>query len=199
MFARSKKKFADPKFEEMLPVIRRQARRAFWDRSPDEREELIAETIANAYCAYCGLIERGKAAVAYPTPLARFAIRQICAGRRVASRLNVHDVTSSYCQQAKGVCVEGLGFQDNTQSRWQEVVAEDKTAGPAEIAATRIDFAAWLQSLRPRMRRIAKLLAVGETTQEAAKAFELSPARISQIRGELRSHWFAYQGGPAVA
>jgi hypothetical protein len=41
------------KFLEMLPSIRRQASVAFRNTSPDMREELIAEVVANAYHGYC--------------------------------------------------------------------------------------------------------------------------------------------------
>jgi DNA-binding NarL/FixJ family response regulator len=59
----------------------------------------------------------------------------------------------------------------------------------AEIAAARIDVAAWLRSLAPRNRRIAKTLAMGETTTDVAQKFHLSRPRVSQLRDELKSSW----------
>jgi hypothetical protein len=47
-------------------------------------------------------------------------------------------------------------------------VVEDRNAGPAEVAATRIDFSDWLATLPERNRRIAETLATGECTSSVA-------------------------------
>jgi hypothetical protein len=62
------------------------------------------------------------------------------------------------------------------------------------VAAGRIDFGNWLQVLTARLRRIAKVLATGESTTRAAKRFSVSPGRISQIRQELKQSWETFQG-----
>ena len=186
-------------FEELLPAIKQQAVVAFRSLPPSDREDLVAETVANAFCAYQRLVERGKAEIAYATPLAQYAIRQIRSGRRVGNRLNIKDVSSEYAQRAKGIQVERLDTRDESRGTWQEVVVEDKTAGPADIAAMRIDFAAWLKLLKPKIRRIAKALATGETTKDAARKFRLSPSRISQLRRELLDSWREFQGEHALA
>ena len=48
-----------PTFEELLPSITKQARIAFRDKPRSEREELIAEVVANCFVAYVRLLERG--------------------------------------------------------------------------------------------------------------------------------------------
>ena len=58
----------------------------------------------------------------------------------------------------------------------------------------RIDFSDWLKSLSRRLRRIANLLATGETTGAAAKKFRVTPGRISQIRRQLEQSWRTFQG-----
>ena len=75
-------------FLAMLPQIRRQASIAFCHRGAEARDELIQEVIANAYRAWVRLVKRERAEMAFPTPLAQFAIRQVRAGRRVGIRLN---------------------------------------------------------------------------------------------------------------
>ena len=124
---------------------------------------------------------------------------QVRAGRKVGSKLNIKDVSSEYCQHRKGVRVERLDRYDVVESGWREILVEDRRATPADIAATRIDFADWLKSLTPKMRRLAKALATGETTQVAACKFRLSPARISQLRRDLQQAWQTFQGELAVA
>ena len=124
---------------------------------------------------------------------------QVRFGRRIGQQLNVNDVTSKYCQQAKGIRVGRLDEYDEAQDRWLEIVVEDKTASPADVAAMRIDCPIWLKSLQPRLRRIAGTLAMGEPTSAAANKHQVSSARLSQLRRELKSAWYEYQGEPAVA
>ncbi len=182
-------------FLAMLPTIKEIARYAFRARRAEMREELIQEVIANAYIAYTRLVALGKQNVAYPTPLARYAIRQVCSGRRVGGRLNVRDVLSP---SARGrVTLERLD-QLNGEGVWKEAIVEDRKAGPAETAAARIDMADWLRSLPRRARRIARVLANGESTSGAAKNFGVTLGRISQYRRELETSWRQFQGEAAV-
>jgi hypothetical protein len=181
-------------FVAMLPAIRRTAQITFRKIRPELRDELIEEVVANCYVAYVRLIERGQADRALPSPLARFAIAQVRAGRRVGNRLRISDALSSYAQYRKQFFVEPLDQYDEEEECWQQVLIEDKRATPAEVAACRIDFAEWLRRLTARLRRIALALASGETTKDAAKQFGLSPARISQLREWLRKSWEAFQG-----
>lgn len=71
---------ADPHhalFVKMLPQIRRFASYYSRKEARAAREELIAEVVASAYLNFACLIERDRLDVAYPTPLARFAVKQI--------------------------------------------------------------------------------------------------------------------------
>ncbi len=65
---------------------------------------------------------------------------------------------------------------------------------PAALACFIIDYKAWLRQLKPRHRRIAKLLATGESTRRAAETFRVSDGRISQVRAELKDSWARFQG-----
>ena len=68
-------------------------------------------------------------------------------------------------------------------------------AGPAQTAMARLDFAAWLERLPRRRRRMTEMLGAGETTQTVARRFRISPGRVSQIRRELKDCWDAFQNG----
>ena len=149
--------------------------------------------------AYARLIERGQADRALPSPLARFAIAQVRAGRRVGNRLRISDVLSNNAQYQKGFQVEALDQFDEEEECWQQVLIDDKRATPADVAACRIDFAEWLRRLTARLRKIALALGSGETTKDAAKQFGLSPARISQLREWLRKSWEAFQGEAVIS
>jgi len=181
-------------FLKMLPKIQRHAWIAFRGLPPEARQELVEEAVANAFVAYARLVERGKEHLARPSPLARFAVSQVRVGRRVGGHLCVRDVLSGYAQFSKGFSVGRLDHFGEEENGWQEIILEDRRAGPAEIAATRIDFASWLRLLPPRRRKIALTLATGETTREAALKFGVTAGRISQLRLWFQQTWAAFQG-----
>jgi hypothetical protein len=181
-------------FLAMLPAIRTHARRAFSRMKPESKEDLIQEVVANCLVAFVRLIKLGKGDLAFPSVLARFAIVQVRQGRRVGNRLNVQDALSQYAQHRKRFNVDRLDRYDETESAWQEILIEDSRCTPADLAASRLDFAAWLQRLPSPRRRIANVLASGERTGDVAKRFGMSAGRVSQIRAELRESWAKFQG-----
>ena len=130
------------------------------------------------------------------TSLAAFAIAHVRTGRGVGGPLNVHDVTSRYCRWKTGAVVESLHGMDSETGEWREILLEDPRATPAELAAARIDFSEWLESLSPRMRAVAEMLATGEATNTAARLFNVSSGRISQLRRLLQHAWEQFQREP---
>ena len=160
----------------------------------------MQEVICNALKAYVRLVQLKKTDLAYPTVLAKYGVAQVKDGRKVGGKLNVLDVMSTYCQQRKGVIVERLDQFDDENNQWKEIVVEDKNAGPAEVATTRVDFADWLKSLCRRDRRIAELLALGNHTTDVARRFKVCAGRVSQLRRELQRSWRQFVGEvPAAA
>ena len=188
-------------FLAMLPAIIKHAKIAFRHVRGQDRQDKIQETVANALVAFRRLVQLKKTDLAYPSVLARFATAQVKDGRLVGGHMNCKNVSSPYCQRVKSIVMERLDHYDPTEQEWTEVVVEDKTAGPADIARTRIDFSDWLASLKRRDRRIAQFLANGESTRAAAKKFEISDGRVSQLRKELAASWKRFIGdepGPAA-
>ena len=181
-------------FMAMLPDIRRHVRFAFRRLAPDRREEAIQEALANALVAYIRLYEHGKTAVAYASPLADYAVRQVFSGRQVACPLNSYEVLSPYAQHKHGFTVSRLQRPDETEGTWKEILVEDPTCTPAELAASRLDFDAWLRRLPRHKRRVASTLAGGETTSRTAKMFKVTPGRVSQLRRELAENWDEFHG-----
>jgi DNA-directed RNA polymerase specialized sigma24 family protein len=178
----------------MLPAICLHARICFRRLDPEAREEAVQEVLCNAMRAYVRLVELGKVDVAYPTVLARYGVAQVRDGRKVGAKLNIRDVMSPYCQRQKGVVVERLDLYDAEEDAWREILVEDRHAGPADVAATRMDFDGWLQSLPKRLRKIATVLATSETTSATARRFGVSDGRVSQIRRELYNAWRRFVG-----
>ena len=180
----------------MLPTIRENARHRFCHFPREEREDLIAEAVALAFGMFVRLVERGKVELGYATPLAVYACRQVAVGRRLGSPLNTNDVGSTHCRRRKGVYMQRLDRYDTKYGEWREIVVEDKNSTPADVAAMRVDFAAWLETLPRRQRRIAETLAMGETTTRTARKFRVSAGRISQLRRQLFDAWQTFQGEP---
>jgi hypothetical protein len=180
----------------MLPQIQYQARVAFSGFHPEIKEELVAEVVANVCCAVARLAEINKTELAYPTVLTRFAIRQVRAGRQVGTILNVNNVCSRYAQRVRRIRVDHLDEWDHSTREWRSVIVEDRRAGPAETAAARIDLREWFRSLPKRTRRMALALARGESTQDVAHCFAVSPGRVSQLRRQLSQSWERFHGMP---
>ena len=165
-FAKNSAVSPQDRFLELLPQIERQARKAFYDRQPAEREELIQEVIANTYVAFSRLVKLGKQDLAFATPLAMYAVRHVRSGRRVGTPVNKRDVLSPANRR---VAMEPLRRFDHGDGEWKEVLVEDRRAGPAETAAARLDVAKWFRKLPAAKRRIARVLATGETTKATAR------------------------------
>ncbi|MDP6557790.1 MAG: recombinase family protein [Pirellulaceae bacterium] len=155
----------------------------------EARAEAVQDVVVSAMLAYVRLCERGKSELAYPSVLARYAVAQYRAGRRVAERMNCCDVLSPYARRMKDIRVESINDCDRDEEPWR-----NRHAGPAEIAATRIDVADWFASLTHRNHKIAEALSDGSTTRDVAKRFRLSAGRISQKRRELLESWQEFQG-----
>jgi hypothetical protein len=187
-------------FLAMLPAIVTHAKIAFRHVRGQDRQDKIQEVVANALVAFRRLVQLNKTDLAYPSALAKYAVAQIHDGRLVGGKMNCKDVSSPYCQRVKHVVMERLDHYDAEDECWQEVLIPDKTCTPAELAASRIDVPAWLQSLRPGIRRIAEFLAAGQTTTAASRKFNVSAGRISQLRKELAANWRRFIGdGPGAA
>lgn len=189
-------------FEELLPAIQSQACFAFRSLPSDIKTEAVQEAICTACAAFARLHQRGRAEVATATTLARFAVKRYRVGRRVAEQTNRFDVTSPACQWRSCVVREPHVADPAAERPW-EAVLDDKRFTPADVVAAKLDFAAFLETLDSRRRQIAGTLAAGETTQDTARLYGLSPGRISQFRRELKAGWDHFVGNvieaPAAA
>jgi hypothetical protein len=181
-------------FVAFLPSIQRQATAAARRLPVPMRSEFVLDVIAAAYVLYARLASRELTALAYSTPLATYAIAHVRAGRSVGGHLNGHDVMSAHAQRCHGFGVVPLEEAVDRYGRsWREAVVGSKRYSPADAAAFRLDFDAWLERLSRKDRALVKMLADGESTSAAAKRFGVSDARISQIRRELKRDWDLFQ------
>jgi hypothetical protein len=187
-----------PAFLQMLPTIERYARFAFRHLKGDTRNEAVQEAVCNTCQAYARLVEQNRGEAATPRSLARYAVAQVRAGRLVGQPMNVRDVMSTCCQRRHRLQIQPLCAWDSQTAEWQEILVEDRTVTPAELAASRIDYAAFLKTLGCRERRIAQQLARGESAGRVAQLFGISAGRVSQLRQELKRAWQAFHNVDAA-
>src|SRR5947209_6161471 len=98
-------------------------------------------------------------------------------------------------QRRRNVSVQAL-WNERAHGRWEEIVVEDRSVSPADMASFKIDFADWLKRLKRSKRRVDLRLASGDTPRDAALRFRLTRSRISQLRNELRQNGAEFQGEP---
>ena len=187
----------DSRFLVLLPAIRRYAIHRFRHLRPAAREEAVAEVVAAALIAHRRLAERGRQSVAFASTLAKYAVCHVRNGRHVGGHESSRDVLSRSAQRRRGFEVESIDRFELQDNEWVEaIVVEDRQSSPADVAVARLDTSAWLGTLSCRNRRLARVLATGETTKRAAERFGVTQSRISQLRDELRRSWGRFQGEP---
>ena len=182
----------DDAFLKLVPAIRKHAHISFRHLRTHEREEAIAEVLCHAYLTYRRLAERGKLDLMYATPLARYGVARVCAGRYAASRLTSKDVYARQAQRHAGFRVVSLESNDPGSGLWAEILADDTLTPVPDQVAFRLEFGSWLADLKRRDRKLVRFLAAGNTPSEAAGRFGISRARVSQLRRELRMGWESF-------
>lgn len=182
------------RFIELLPRIRQYAERAFGRCKAEAREEAIAEVIANSYVAVAALAVRGKLRIASPAALAKYAVRQFYAGRRVGTPNRSNDLMSKTAQRLYRFRVRSLDTIDDAEILHDSRQPDHRTRSLFDRFALRSDLSTWLHLLPVRERRIAKALACGHSAVEAARRFRLSRSRISQLRRRWLVDWLNFQG-----
>lgn len=185
------------RFLSVLPRIRTHARIHFRHlKCPGRREDAVAESTALAWKWFLRLCERDKDITDFVSAVAEYAVRQVRCGRRLCGRERSKDVMSSVAQRRHRFMTCSLPERESGTGGNEAIAAlRDNTATPPpEQAAFRIDYPAWLSHLGSRDRSVAQDMAQGESTQDLAPRYNVSQARISQLRRELYLDWRRFHG-----
>lgn len=185
---------------EVLPSVEAIAQCRFRRLPPVEREEARAEAVAGALVNFVRLIQRGKNPVPFAGRLAKIAVSRVLSGRLSGTPDRSEDILARLTRQRRKIVVGSIDSHARAVRRsdgWHELAVEDRRSGPAEVAALRLDFEAWLSRLTTRRRQIAESLAAGNLTHEVARQFRLSAGRVSQMRRDLEMNWREFQGDPS--
>ncbi len=186
------------RFVEMLPLITKIALQAFATSDPEKREESVQSVIVGAFIGLKLMAENGKLDEACATPLAKFAVARHCIGRPGGLPQNATDVTSARCQYLGRARVRNFGFGE----RISDTFVGDMTVADArypvhKTVALRMDFfEGWYRQQSSRDQQIICDLAIGESTGDVAKKFNLSAPMISCLRKKYAKSWYAYINPP---
>ena len=184
-------------FLAVLPAIQTHARIQFRKLPPERREDAIQEAISSACYSYHRLAVRGRLHVVRPSMLATYAVNYVRNFRHLGGRQDsARDVMSPLCQRRHGVRVHEFQAAQSGDivDGWRYLTLPNRKAKIPDLAAFRVDFAAWLRSLSHRDRRIVDRLACGDRTMEVADKFRLTWGRVSQLRRRFERDWCVFQG-----
>jgi DNA-directed RNA polymerase specialized sigma24 family protein len=164
------------------------------------RQDAIDDARAYTWLAWHGLLARGKDPIQVGiAAIAANACRAVRNGRSVGSArsvgrgaMDVHHPRARLATGLRVVSIEELGGR--RPGRWQDWLTRNDRYGPADEAAFRLDFAAWLAALPPTRRRVAELLAQGLGTGEVARLLGVTSSAVSQSRDRLARSWDRFQG-----
>jgi hypothetical protein len=173
---------------------------------PHRRADCISEMVALCWLWFVRLIEQGKDPLAFVSRIADFAARQVKCGRRLCGQEKGKDALSGLAQRRHGFHVGSLPHAaasydrlgavggQRTQDALEELLHDNGQTPVPEQVCFRLDFPAWRRTHARRTRRLMDGMMLGERTGDLARRFSLSPARISQLRRELRNDWRRCQG-----
>jgi DNA-directed RNA polymerase specialized sigma24 family protein len=186
----------DAALDRIDAVLRHQFRT--WPR--DQRQEAIDDARAYTWLAWHGLLARGKDPIQVGVvAIAANACRAVRNGRSVGSArsvgrgaMDIHHPKARLATGLRVVFLEDLG--GGPPGHWQDWLAANDRYGPADEAAFRLDFAAWLVELPATKRRVAELLAQGLGTGEVARRLGVTSGAVSQSRDWLARSWCLFQG-----
>jgi hypothetical protein len=114
----------------------------------------------------------------------------------VAGQERIKDVMSAACRRRRGFVVMPLTVPPSIASEIADALAGHAKAPVPVQVAFRVDFGDWLAQLPEVRRQIASRLAAGHRTQDVAAEFAVTPARISQLRTELRNDYLSFVACP---
>jgi hypothetical protein len=177
----------------------------------DQRADKISEVVALAWKWYVRLVEQGKDVHQFPTVFVRLVVKAVRSGRRLTGMEKAKDVMNSMTQQRHGFAVKSLPMptRRSRQSIYSSLNGQrdldtfedrlkDNTVTPPPIAAAfRIDFPEFLDTLTDRDRAMATFLAQEHSAKRAAERFDVTPARVTQLRQQWRREWQVCQGEEA--
>jgi DNA-binding NarL/FixJ family response regulator len=161
-------------YRDVVPVVSIRAKLVFQGK-PDA-DEHVSDAISVAWQA---LLNAPQAAT--PQSIAVYACLHVKMGRQFRQSTKSIDGPNPRRRRKPRRKVADVG----------KVLARERN-NPAALATVKMDFTAWLPLLTPKEQRYLEAFLSGETTKEIADRFEVTTARVSQVRRKLWEHWKAF-------
>jgi len=191
------------KFESLLQRIIDCLRRACWKlRCAASRADFIAEGVGLCWKWFCRAVAKGKDVASFVTAMAKFAARAVRYGRTVCGQQKAKDVMSVTAMRKHGVVVERFGSgrihsqmaasgleNQHQEIPFEDALAENTVTSIPEQVMFRVDWPRFVERLSHRDRQLMEFLAAGNSNQEAAAKFGLTPGRVSQLRRSWCEAW----------
>jgi hypothetical protein len=192
----------------ILPRVELHGRIYFRHLRSQKKADAIQEMRALAWKWFLRLQERGRDPAEFITGFVTLLARAVNSGRRLAGMAKSKDAMNPATQRRHGFTVESLPSSIQTsherlyatvhgqqlQEAYEERLRDNTITPVPDQAAFRIDWPEWLRTLTARERRMIRAMAQNERTLDLSKQFDLSPARISQLRREFRDGWERFCG-----
>jgi hypothetical protein len=167
---------ARDRWTERYPELRSKALAYFQDKTPEAKQEAIANAFSLAWTNLVPLIERGQCDDTMITSTFYFALRATRSGR--ITRAVKHDHSRELWNHHR--CIHaGLDISGYIADR--DMVPD--------IVSFRVDTRAWLDSLPENQRKRAIEMGDGSDTKELAQRWHVSPSAVSQYRRQLTSSY----------
>ena len=125
--------------------------------------------------------------------MAAYATRAVKSGRRLCGQEKSKDVLSPLAQARCGFTVSPFPkpARSATTLTTKHFTTTPRPRFPIRSASASI-FPAWLATRTERDRRIIGELMLGERTLDVSQKYQVSPARISQLRREYLEDWSTF-------
>ena len=194
------------RFLVLLPTIETHGRFFFRHLKPHRKEEAVQEMLALAWVRFLRLAQRGKDAHDFLATFNDFLARAVSNGRRLMGSEKAKDAMCARSQKRRGFKVEALPLATRASHKslystvrgqkehdaFEERLCDNTLTPVPDQAAFRIDWSAWRQTQSERDCRIIDDLMMGERSLDVSRKHGLSPARISQLRRQLRDDWHEF-------
>ena len=184
-------------FLDILPNLKRFARRHIRNWAGLPREEGIDEAIGLALIACHSLVRRGRAGHIESAGFAHHLVRSVRNGRTTASGQQGKDAMSRLGRLRHGKAMSSLdervghGLTGGEGSVLGELIPDRDRPIPDQVQF-KCDFGAWLGCQSPRDREMMALLAAGERPMDVARKLGCTPGVVSQRREKWRTSWSAF-------
>jgi hypothetical protein len=197
------------KFEALLPRIIDCLRKACWRlRCAESRADFIAEGVGLCWKWFCRAVAKGKDVASFVTAMAKLAARAVQYGRTVCGQQKAKDVMSLTAKRKHGVVVErfgsgqihfqtassGVGHQ-HKEILFEDALAENTVTSIPQQVMFRVDWPRFVEKQSHRDQQLMEFLAAGNSNQDAATKFGLTPGRVSQLRRSWCEAWQEFSEG----